>query len=185
MHYVAGSRVLSQLGVAYDRNHQLAVKLSVTPPELLDRFDDMQRKSKETDRALKALSAEVVALTVDTMRSRLGEGEKVLHVNRPTADPDFIKSLATALDEALAEHMAVLLVTVGEGHGEGTFTLAGPAALVDSASSGVAKALEGRGGGKGGRFQGKCARLGGVTEAIAAAKAVLEQPAAGVATDVN
>ena len=38
---------------------------------------------------------------------------------------------------------------------------------------------------KGGRFQGKCARLGGVTEAIAAAQAVLEQPVAGVAADVN
>ena len=83
------------------------------------------------------------------------------------------KALATALDETLAAKQALLLVVVGEGEGEGTFTLAGPPALVDVASGAVAQALDGRGGGKGGRYQGKCQKLAGASEALAAAVAAL------------
>lgn len=96
-----------------------------------------------------------------------------MHVHRAAADADFVKALATALDGTLAAHAALLLVTVGEGAGEGTFTLAGPPELVDAASAGVANALDGRGGGKGGRFQGKCQKLGLVSDALAAATAAL------------
>jgi len=64
-------------------------------------------------------------------------------------------------------------VTAGPGAGEGTFTLAGPPDLVDAASGGVAAALEGRGGGRGGRFQGKCQKVGAAEAAMAAAEAAL------------
>ena len=37
-------------------------------------------------------------------------------------------------------------------------------ALVDVASGAVAKALDGRGGGKGGRFQGKCQKVAGSSD---------------------
>ena len=94
-------------------------------------------------------------------------------MHRTAADADFVKALATALDDTLTAQQALLLVTVGEGVGEGTFTLAGPPALVDSASASVARALDGRGGGKGGRFQGKCQRLGEASNAVAAAAAAL------------
>ena len=83
------------------------------------------------------------------------------------ADADFVKSLAGAVEETLVAQGALLLVTVGEGAGEGTFTLAGAPPVVDKASGGVAKALDGRGGGKGGRYQGKCQKLGGVSDALA------------------
>ena len=100
---------------------------------------------------------------------------RVVHVHRAAADADFVKALATALDETLAKEQSLLLVTVGEGDGAGTFTLAGPPPLVDAASAGVATALEGRGGGKGGRYQGKCQKLGdgATTAAVAAAAAAL------------
>ena len=46
---------------------------------------------------------------------------------------------------------------------------AADAGLVDKAKAPIMAALEGKGGGKGGRFQGKCANLAGADAAVAAA----------------
>lgn len=137
------------------------------------RYEENAKKGQEHEKAAKALALEVVALLGEALKARVAAGEKVVHVHRAAADADFVKALATTLDEALGAHGALLLVTVGEGAGEGTFTLAGPPALVDTASAGVAKALEGRGGGKSGRFQGKCQKLGAAGDALAAATSAL------------
>ena len=82
-------------------------------------------------------------------------------------------ALATALDSS----GAVLLTTIGGGEGagtEGVFMLSGPDELVAATSAAVAAALDGRGGGKGGRYQGKCKNVNGRDDAVAAAAAILE-----------
>jgi alanyl-tRNA synthetase len=173
VHYVAGGRVLAHLGSAYQRASALAGRMNVPIDSLLERYEENVRKSQEHEKAAKALSLEVVALLGETLRARLAAGERVVHVRRPAADAEFVKALATSLEEPLSETKGLLLVTVGEGDGEGSFTLAGPAALVDAASAAVATALEGRGGGKGGRYQGKCMKLGAADAALAAAMAAL------------
>jgi len=173
LHYVAGARVLGVLGRAYERASALAGRMNVPQEQLLDRYEENTRKAAEQERLAKTLALEVVTLLAEALRARIVAGERTVHVHRTSADADFVKALATALDESLTEKGSLLLVTVGEGAGEGTFTLAGPAALVEAASAGVAKALEGRGGGKGGRFQGKCQRLSATDAAVAAASAAL------------
>ena len=52
--------------------------------------------------------------------------------------------------------------------------LSGPNELVAATSAAVAAALDGRGGGKGGRYQGKCKNVNGRDEAVVAAVAILE-----------
>jgi len=171
VHYVAGGRVVALLGSTFERSALLASKMSVPQEQLVERYDENARKAVEHERAAKSLAAEVVTLLGQALRCRLDNGERALHVHRPAADADFVKALAASLDEALTEAQGLLLVTAGEG--EGTFTLAGPPDLVDAASGGVAAALEGRGGGRGGRFQGKCQKVGAAEAAMAAAEAAL------------
>ena len=89
------------------------------------------------------------------LRSSAAGGGRVLIAHRDTCDspPDFFKALASSLDATLnANAGALLLVTVGSD-GEGSFLLAGPAALVSACSAPVAAVLEGRGGGRGDRYQ--------------------------------
>ena len=173
VHYVAGGRVVSYLGGAYERASALASRMNVPIESMLERYEENARKALEHEKASKALALEVVGLLVEGLLQRLSAGEKAVLVRRAAADADFVKALATALDETLAAKQALLLVVVGEGEGEGTFTLAGPPALVDVASGAGAQALDGRGGGKGGRYQGKCQKLAGASEALAAAVAAL------------
>ena len=180
IHYVAGVRVLRLLGSTHATTSVLATRLASSPEQLVERYDELTRKSAETERSVKSLSAEVVALTATTLRARVAVGERVMHLHRAAADADFLKALATALDADLAASAGggvqgggLLLVTVGEGVGEGTFFLTGHPALVEAASKGVAATLEGRGGGRSGRFQGKCAKLGRAAEALEAARAAV------------
>lgn len=173
VHYVAGGRVIGHLGSGYERAAALASRMNVPQEQLLARYEEVVKKSAEHEKLARSLSLEVVQLIAEALKARAAAGERVMHVHRPTADADFVKSLATALDLALEERGALLLITVGEGDGDGTFTLAGPPALVDAASTAVAKVLEGRGGGKGGRFQGKCSNLGAVNAAVVAATTAL------------
>lgn len=58
----------------------------------------------------------------------------------------------------------------GQASEEGTFLVAGPPALVSAAGAAVALELGGRGGGRGDRFQGKCAKLSKRTIAAEAAE---------------
>ena len=90
--------------------------------------------------------------------------------------PEFFRGLASALDACLkTEQGALLLVTAGvDGEGTAAFLLAGPDALVAAASAPVAEALQGRGGGRGDRYQGKCNKVSRREAAAAAALAALD-----------
>ncbi len=73
---------------------------------------------------------------------------------RSDGDVDFVNAVSNALDLS----KTVLFVTLGE-EAEGSFFLFGPESLVDGLAAQVSSLLDGKGGGKKGRFQGKCKRL--------------------------
>ena len=69
----------------------------------------------------------------------------------------FLNAVGGAIQRARPDVVAFL--TGGDGAAAGPFLILGPAGRVSSVGPKVAKLLEGRGGGKGGRFQGKASRL--------------------------
>ena len=60
----------------------------------------------------------------------------------------------------------LMLLTFGDAAKAGGFLIAGPAALVDSCGKDVAALMDGRGGGKGGRYAGKAKDLSKRGEAL-------------------
>jgi len=90
--------------------------------------------------------------------SRIGNARVVLHHVSASPDMERLSSLASALsEECLAGSLMVF--TAGEGK-DGVFVLAGPPDVVSKVGKPVAELLEGRGGGRSGKFQGKCSNLG-------------------------
>ena len=88
-------------------------------------------------------------------------GATLLLLHRDDADGDFVSALAAAID---LKH-TLLFLTAGQGS-DGAFFLFGPEALVDALSPQVAAALQAKGGGKKGRFQGKTQRLADRDKAV-------------------
>ena len=110
---------------------------------------------------------------VEALAAAFANGCRVVASHRPDAADaaDVGRALASGLEAAAPG--ALLLQTFGDG-AAGSFLLSsGDAAAVDAAKAAVAAALDGKGGGKGGRYQGKCAAVKNAAAAVDAATAAL------------
>jgi len=150
LHFVAGDRVLTLLGDAFGRQQMLNGLLSVAPDGHATRIEAMLKSEKETVREMKTLTAELTELQAERLKGMVASGKKVLELHRDLGDINFMRGLATALDDTGA-----LLLTTAGGPKEGTFMLSGPADLVAKLGPKVAEAMDGKGGGGKGRYQGK------------------------------
>ena len=172
VYYVAGPRVFQAFGACLERERAACCALSAGPDTLVPRLEDALEKKAHADRYVRRLTKDVVDLTAAALAAEVAGGAAVVAAHR--ADPadlgDFGKVLASAL-EARAP-AALLLQTFGEIGG--AFLLSsGDAARVDAAKDAVAAALGAKGGGRAGRFQGKCADVRVAPDAVAAATAAL------------
>ncbi len=151
--YLAGGRVLAALQTALERERALTALLTVGAGEQVAAVTRLVAEQRETERARRALAAEWAEL-VGRALVAAGAGPVVFH--RADADLALLGSVAAAIQVADPERLALL--TAGEG-AAGVFLLVGPAERVAALGPQVASLLEARGGGRGGRFQGKAARL--------------------------
>ena len=177
LHFVAADRVLASLAASYDRELKLSSLLSVGATDLVPAVETLSQKQKALDKSVKVLTLELVEVLVASLRDKAAAGQRLLTVHRDASDAtDFMRALGSALDETLkAGSGALLLCTLGaaDGEGQGSFLLSGPPPLVAAASGPVTDALQGRGGGRGDRYQGKCARVSARAAAAAAADAAI------------
>lgn len=170
VHFVAGPRVRATLGGCLARERDLCLALSAGPDLVVQRLDDALRSKAESERRARQLTKDLVDLKVAALRAERATGARVLrsHRDAPADMAELGKLLASAFDDACPG--CVLLQTFGEGTKDGAYLIsAADAGLVDKAKEPIMAALEGKGGGKGGRSQGKCANLAGADAAVAAA----------------
>ena len=95
----------------------------------------------------------------------------VVFLHREEDSPLFLASVADALaaNKAFSERKVVGLLTAADPNAKGgSFYIVGPAELVKSLGNKVAAVMEGRGGGRPGRFQGKANRIDLRDEALGA-----------------
>jgi Ser-tRNA(Ala) deacylase AlaX len=163
VHYLAGGRVTDALLERLERERELTERLTAPPAEhgaLVARLlSDAKARAKE----IGTLQRE---LAIHVGRALAGDPAAPPHLHRPGADLGVLRAIA---DAALAVRPDRALLLTGEG----VFLVAGPPGVVDVAGPRVAAALGGRGGGRGGRFQGKA---GDLSAAPAAALALLGGP---------
>jgi len=164
VHFVAGERARAAHGRALEREQDLSKALTAGPDDHLPAVRKLLEQAKTGAKARKGLLMELGGLLgAEVARAATGDAT---HVHRGEADPALLKTIA---DAALAANPSLrLLLTGGAPAGAGVFLVAGPADAVSAAGPAIAAALAGRGGGRGGRFQGKAADLSGVAAALAA-----------------
>jgi alanyl-tRNA synthetase len=181
-----GHRVFGMLSQALLREKELGLMLGCGPSDLVGHVTRTFHGLKDAERAKKSLLDEMATMLGGELATQTAaEGaEGVAHLHRDdaaTAQVAFLKRVATvALEHPEAHPRGAVLLTAAPGGAqtrEGMFLIAGrvPEAL-DACAREVAAALEGKGGGKKGVFQGKSARL----DLAPAALKVLRVAAAGV-----
>jgi len=160
LQFAAGARLLRLFEAAFERQLQFNALLNAGPESHVESVEALVSSRREKTKEVKDLLAEVKDFTVEHLKKRVVQGEKVVDVHREKGDMDLMKDLASAMDSS-----GVLLLTTFGGPENGTFMLSGPPDSVAELGPQVAKILEGRGGGKG-RYQGKVEKISARGEAL-------------------
>ena len=155
VHFLAGQRARQALDASLGREQALSKALTAGVEEHLPAVRKLLEQTRAGAKSRKALLRELGTL----LGAELARCEAAaVHLHRDEADPGLLKSIADAA--AAVRPDLRMLLTGGDPEGPGVFLVAGPDAAVAQAGPAIASALEGRGGGRGGRFQGKADNLG-------------------------
>ncbi|CAB4004576.1 Alanyl-tRNA editing Aarsd1 [Paramuricea clavata] len=154
--FLAGKRVLDFTHKALDNEKGLTKILSCGPDEHVTMVDKLQKSLKAANKVNRSQLRELALLEAYKIKSG-DKKEPYVCIHRDDADMEYMNTIANELKD----QDILLFITCGAAKGSGQFLLAGPETAVAQLGSKVAELLEGKGGGKKGRFQGKANKLSG------------------------
>lgn len=152
--FLAGNRVLKYLGKALDNERTLTKMLSVGPDDHSTAVDRIQTSLKTVNKVTKSQLKEIAQLEAYQLKAT-SQRKTYLYIHRENGDMDYMNALVSEL----SDQPLPVLVTVGPDKGPGQFLLYGNEKQVSQIGPKIATLLEGKGGGKKGRFQGKASTL--------------------------
>jgi alanyl-tRNA synthetase len=170
LRFLVGDRVLREARRAQEVEGALKERLGCGPEEFAATLDRRAREAKAQRRRVERAEGELARLTGISLAAR--SGGRAVH-RAEGRDAGWLQAVAAAYLEECPGGAAVLLA---EQEGAVHFlVVAGEGSEADAARIGasVAETLGGRGGGRGGRFQGKAADPGRLEEAELVAREAL------------
>jgi len=169
LYFLVGSRVLNYLSQTVDRERALTGVLRNGPEDHLDLVEKMQKSLKIVNKTNSNLLKEIAQTEAET-RKKIQPKPSYLYFYRREGDPDYISTLLKELQDYL------VIVITGEKGTPGQLVVSGPGDLPATLGKKLCELLEGKGGGKGSRFNAKLssyAKLGAVEDVI---KDLVEEP---------
>jgi len=150
--FMVGGRALRALRTLRQREQALTSLLRQGPEAHVEEVQRILNERKQSGKARKAILSRLASLEGATLVSR--PGDPLWH-HGEAADLAYLGQLARAWDPT----DRVLVLTGGPMGDKGVFLVVGPAERVATLGPRVAAALDGRGGGRKGRFQGQAGCL--------------------------
>jgi len=151
--YVAGGRALERLRTDTARTRSLNRALKCGPETHLEQVERLLDAAKADARQRRQLLGELATALGESLAK--GANTDATHLHHPVAELGFLQGIA---DAARGAGLTGPLLLTG-GTGQGVFLLDADPEQVAAVGPRVAEALEGRGGGRGRRFQGKAQQL--------------------------
>lgn len=179
VYFFAGDRARAAICRMVKLQQQITKVLSCPSEEFVPTIEKLQKDSRASHKANTKLLAEVAQNSAVELVNAVS-GSPVVHLHRGDCnDTAFIAAVSDAFVK-LAPQVLLFLTSTSEELGgsaqEGMFQLVGPDALVAKCGPLVATAMEGRGGGRKGMYQGKAARVDKRADALNAVKKALAFP---------
>ena len=157
VYFAAGKRLMNIMNVAYKREDELTNIFSCTESEIVGRVNAMVDDRREKEREIQKLNEKLCYFQAKEIVEMLNANDGVAVIDLGDADMQYKTILSNTVAERKGDMSESLLLMIGgsESGEEGSFLLVGDGGLVEKTGKLVAAALEGRGGGRGGKFQGK------------------------------
>ena len=162
--FLAGEKVLRAMGAQSARERAIGKLLCCQAEVFAARIGGLMDENAALAKQRKRLIADIAALDAEALCARLGkEGEgaaKTVEHHRCSVGMEYLEALVAAIAEKRPDATAgtLFVLTASEGpaaEGPGAFLIVGPADAVQAAGKVAREVLSGKGGGKGGKFQGK------------------------------
>jgi len=148
LYFLVGSRVLAYLTQTFDRERALTVVLRNGPEDHLDLVEKMQKNLKLVTKTNSNLLKEVAVAEAEKLR-KIEPKPEFAYFYRKDGDSDYISTLIKELEGYL------IIVITGEKGAPGQLVVTGPGQLPATLGKKLCEILEGKGGGKGSRFNAK------------------------------
>jgi len=145
--YLAGGRALAWARGAYSRERELNQALRCGPIDHLAAVGRLQSEAKDAARMVRKLVGELA----ERQAAELATGDAPVAAFVGGADLRVLGTMARVITDGKPNRRVLL-------GGDGVFLLSGPDEWVSTHGPSIAAELEGKGGGRGGRYQGKAAR---------------------------
>lgn len=156
IYFMVGGRICHQLGRMHNAERDFNKLLSCGPAEHLHQIEKISKKQRADAKLHKMYLREIAELTVKNHLSSPAVVEPVFVLHRDDADHEFMSVICNML----LPHKLALLLTGGGKKGQGTFLMSSnDEKLVSILGPQVSDILEGKGGGKGTRYQGKAQKI--------------------------
>ncbi|XP_014673621.1 PREDICTED: alanyl-tRNA editing protein Aarsd1-B-like [Priapulus caudatus] len=162
--FVAGERVRKYLAKCVTREKQLTSILKAGPDQHAELTDKLQKSLRLATRNSLSLLRDVAVLEAQRHLRSGDQTTRLFSLHRKEGDVEFMNIVANEISEQNKD--TLMFLTVGDEKESGFFLLSGPQEAVSSLGSSVCTALEGKGAGKAGRFQGKAGKLSKRGEAL-------------------
>ncbi|MGM0556472.1 MAG: alanyl-tRNA editing protein [Myxococcota bacterium] len=160
--YLAGERARRWMENELARHEQINEILSCGPDDYLHTISKLIDDAKTAQRELRSAREE---LSARLGRALARQNGRFVAAHRSERDFKFLEAVAVAALDV--DGTDVVFLTASESpSGEGVFLLAASAEFVDAHGDDVAEMLDGRGGGRPGRYQGKAGAIQGREEVI-------------------
>jgi len=151
--FIAGNRVLSKMGAAYDVERKLNKLLSCGMDEYVDTVDKLKNNLRVAQKSCRGYLKEIAAFETKELLTKHQEVGYIFK-HREDGDMDYIFSILNTLPPETFTKGVVFICAGGVKTG-GQFVLRGPEDAVKELSGGILELIGGKGGGKKGQLQGK------------------------------
>ena len=167
VYFLAGDRALRALRESVSVGRGLATLLSCTGEAQLDMVSKVQAEARQAGKANAKLLKELAEVTAQQLvagHRAASAPQRLLTLHRDDTPLTFLQSVADGVGVALPEAVVLLTCTEGAEAKEGAWLLCGDG--VSEYGGEVGRLMEGRGGGKGRKVQGKASRIDKRGEAV-------------------
>ncbi|KAG7256568.1 hypothetical protein CRUP_015912 [Coryphaenoides rupestris] len=151
--FLVGTRVLKYAEKSYGTERSLVALLKTGPDKHVEAVDKIQKSVKMLQKSNLGLLRDMAVLIAQNFKSDPLRGN-FFSLHKKEGDNEFMNIIANEIGTEI-----LVFLTVGEEKGPGQFLLAGPSDAVSEMGPRVLELLQGKGAGKGGRFQGNAGSL--------------------------
>ncbi|XP_074038917.1 alanyl-tRNA editing protein Aarsd1-B [Leptinotarsa decemlineata] len=154
LHFLVGKRVINRLETCIDRERKLTALLNNHSSQHVELVEKLQKNVKTLNKNLQTVLKDLAALEASKLKS-LQEQPRYFCMHRKEAEPDFMNSFI----KEMGNTEIFLFLSTGDEKGVGNIVLYGNEKAVSELGKIICNLLDGKGAGKGNKFQAKVNKM--------------------------